>query len=604
MIFFGPTSSADYFASSDESEAAIIKQEIHAENIKETAQARINSFVSRSIFVIGFGAVSFSLGVSANLSFIWILGTLALQLLDIGFAKSLVSNPLDRNLRIWFVAAIFASCVAYAMIVPIGWVEGNQALRLLIVIFVAGALTSNALRTQRVPVLGWIASIPYIFAVAAIIYIEILISQNFNLFESVALIATVLLGFSYVLSALKYASTTSAQLSELITQNRLRELKAHKANHAKSEFLAVMSHEMRTPMNAILGSATLLSDAKIGPKEKELVQVLESSGKGLMSLLNDLLDLSKIESGKMVLENNAFSIRNLANEIYSLWQGPCQTKGIELRLSVSDNVSEYLKGDSNRIQQILNNLLSNAVKFTQNGGKIELLVYLKEQQICFEVNDTGAGISQDAKMRIFEPYEQAQAETSRLYGGTGLGLATSKKLANLMNGDIILESELGKGSRFLVLIEMIIADKSEVTERSNLKDHATPIIEEQIKILIADDNESNRLILKRFIEPMDCLIFEARDGLEALQLAHEQIFDIVLLDVRMPNMDGLEACQKIRLLENENKNVPIVLVSADAAKEQTETGLLAGADSYLTKPIDISKLYSTIDEALSKRAIN
>ncbi|KAF0096629.1 MAG: histidine kinase, partial [Hyphomonadaceae bacterium] len=334
--------------------------------------------------------------------------------------------------------------------------------------------------------------------------------------------------------------------------------------------LATMSHEMRTPLNAIMGSATLLKNAVNGKSEIELLRTLEEAGHSLLELLNNLLDLSKIEAGRMDFESIAFSPSELVEGIKNLWANPIAEKGLDLHIEFENPTDLALLGDPNRIRQIINNLISNALKFTENGV-ITLKVETTSDAVLFRVTDTGIGVSFEAQELIFDPYQQANIKIAGQFGGTGLGLSTSRKLAKLMDGDLTVESEIGFGSTFSLRIQRKIANAADLPKTADALDLDNQNQHDNMRVLVADDNYSNRLILR---------------------------FDLIMLDVRMPVMDGLAACRAIRNLGNQNANTPIIMVSADAAKAQIALGLAAGANGYLTKPINPQKLFAAIENAI------
>ena len=575
---------------------AQIEAELENEFWQESADGRIHSFPIRVIFPFALAIFCGLLGVHYLVCIAWVTILNLVQTIDRMHAKKLRSDSQNPKLRQQFIFSVLVSCTIYASIVPAGWATGNFALMMIMVIFTSGALIANGLRSHKIPQIGLAVVSPYALSTIAVLICEIFFVHSFALTESIALIGLTVLGSYYVLTSLNYSIANTKALKHSLICNRLSEINAISANEVKSAFLATMSHEMRTPLNAILGSATLLKRASKSEAEIELLQTLEGAGQNLLEILNDLLDLSKIEAGKMEFEAIPFSPMELVSTIKDLWVNPAQAKGLNLIVKTVGSPDAAILGDPNRIRQIVNNLVSNALKFTQNGSII-ISIETNTDSVSFVVSDTGIGISDEAKGLIFTPYEQGSTNVARKFGGTGLGLSTSYKLAKLMGGELFLDSMLGAGSNFTFRINRKVADPAnlpKVIENSilgNAKQY------DNLRVLIADDNYSNRLILARFLEVVGIGSIMAQNGKEALELASANQFDLIFLDVRMPILDGLSACRAIRNLGGQNAKLPIIIVSADAAKSQIDLGYEAGASAYLTKPINPQKLFSAIENA-------
>ncbi|PAU95121.1 hybrid sensor histidine kinase/response regulator [Aliifodinibius salipaludis] len=383
------------------------------------------------------------------------------------------------------------------------------------------------------------------------------------------------------------------QLEENVEQLEKAKQKVEEGSKAKSEFLSTMSHEIRTPMNAIIGMTNLLE--KDNPREDQLEQleILDFSAKTLLSLINDVLDFTKIESGKIEFENVAFNLRDLLNGVLESFRFTAEKKDVPLYLDFDDKLPETIAGDPNRLTQILNNLVSNAVKFTEEGS-VGVVVELKERNegklnIQFTITDTGIGISEDKQEEIFESFTQERSETSRVFGGTGLGLTISKKLIDLQGGSIDLESEKGKGSTFY--IELPFKTKEHADEqRSSLRKNEEKIPESLhgTRIMLVEDNAINQKVMIRFLEKWDIEVVLAENGYEAVEKMKENsTINLVLMDLQMPEMDGYEATQRIRGLENKYKsNVPIIALTAAALQEVKEKVFASGMNDYLTKPFN------------------
>ncbi|MCP4106407.1 MAG: PAS domain S-box protein [Desulfobacteraceae bacterium] len=389
---------------------------------------------------------------------------------------------------------------------------------------------------------------------------------------------------------------------DITEKKRAEELKIAKdaavaANSAKSEFLASMSHEIRTPMNAIFGFTELLENQIKDEHQKKYLAAVMSSGKTLLSLINDILDLSKIEAGKLELEYNDVDPRSLVNEIHSIFSLKIRDKDLDFNTEIDLSVPKSLLLDEVRLRQILFNLVGNAVKFTDTGY-IKLSVacsYTCDEQctadIIFSVQDTGIGITEDQKGLIFESFKQHAGQISSKYGGTGLGLSITKKLVEMMNGKISVKSEPGKGSTFHVMLKNVRIPLP--TETSDARYINNSVRFEKALVLVADDLEMNRDLLRGFLQSSDIRIIEAENGREAVDLARLYHPDMILLDMKMPVMDGYEAAQILKSDEL-MKSIPLIAVTASVMVEDEHRIEKSGCDGFLRKPFTISNLFKEL----------
>ncbi len=374
---------------------------------------------------------------------------------------------------------------------------------------------------------------------------------------------------------------------------------AEAASRAKSEFLANMSHEIRTPMNGILLAAELASADNLTVEQRDYLETIRTSGKSLLLIINDVLDLSKIEAGKMELNLADFSIADCLSDCVTLMAGRARQKNLDLTLHVDPRLPARVRGDSLRLRQVILNLLGNALKFTQEGSvsvRVEPQESTGEQlKIRFSVSDTGIGIAPADCSKIFCEFEQADGSSTRNFGGTGLGLAISSKLVALMGGAIDLKSQVGQGSTFSFTSTFNSAISSQAPGDGTRKLSAERRPSDSLRILLAEDNPINRKLARRLLERQGHSIVTAENGREAVQIYGEHSFDVVLMDVHMPEMDGLEATRQIRALQNRGgKFVPIIAVTASAMKEDREACLAAGMDSYISKPISTDELMAAL----------
>ncbi len=389
------------------------------------------------------------------------------------------------------------------------------------------------------------------------------------------------------------------QLEKNVRELEKAKQKVEEGSRAKSEFLSTMSHEIRTPMNAIIGMTNLL--IKDDPREDQLEQleILDFSAKTLLSLINDILDFSKIESGKIEFERVAFNLQNLMNGVLESFRFTAEKKDVDLFLDIDENLPEMIVGDPNRLTQILNNLLSNAVKFTEDGY-VKLSVELqsskqKELSLLFKVADTGVGISKDKKEEIFESFTQERTDTSRVFGGTGLGLTISEKLVDLQGGSIDLDSEKDQGSTFYVELPFEKNDEVDV-EKHSYKQFSQPDSLKGTTILLVEDNAINQKVMTRFLDKWDISVIVAEDGQEAVDKIKENFVHLVLMDLQMPRMDGYEATRLIREMDDKKKsNVPVLALTAAALKEVREKVFASGMNDYLTKPFNPAELQKKLE---------
>jgi signal transduction histidine kinase/ActR/RegA family two-component response regulator len=410
--------------------------------------------------------------------------------------------------------------------------------------------------------------------------------------------------FSSLISQILLNKKTKEELAKAIARTEEMANQAATATQLKSEFLANTSHEIRTPLNAIIGLTDLALETPLSEKQRDYLTLIKNSGRTLLGIINDILDLSKIESGKLELEQTEFDLSNIMDSLSDMFSNRAAEKQLELVSSIAKDTPHLLVGDPMRLRQILINLINNALKFTHQGEVVVRVEQVAKQDdrvhLLFSVSDSGIGISPEQIPKLFSSFVQADGSTTRKYGGTGLGLAISKQLIGMMGGSIHVESKPGLGSKFY--FEALFGRHAKAQLEPSVFMEGGP----GLKVLIVDDNTTARLILEEMLSSFSFQSTSAKSGKEVLELLkysmHQEPYDLILMDWRMPGLDGIETTRYIRNL-NQFSKIPIIIMTAFGREELIKEAEEAGANGFLFKPIKQSVLLDTIMDVFGKRVL-
>lgn len=396
------------------------------------------------------------------------------------------------------------------------------------------------------------------------------------------------------------------ELKEHMIELEVAKDEAEKANRAKSDFLANMSHELRTPLNSVIGFSELLSAMPMNEKQQSFIHSIKTSGKSLLTLINDILDLSKLEAEMLIIKKSAVSIQNLFNDISPIFKRKIESRGIEFITEVSPNVPDTLMLDEMRIRQILLNLIGNADKFTESGY-IRVFADINRSEsegidLIISVKDTGIGIDSESHEEIFEIFKQHENHDIKKYGGTGLGLGICRKLADAMGGEIIVKSSLGNGACFeLLLHDVEAAVSSGKNEDINLL-RLENVRFQKANVLVVDDIEANLIMIKEMLELLGLDVLTAQNGKEALEVLHSVAVQLIFMDIRMPVMSGIEAVRRIKS-NPATSDIPVVVLTASSSQQEKVNIMENGFDDYLTKPFNVSELLTIMDKYLESETL-
>ncbi|HEX5775221.1 MAG TPA: ATP-binding protein [Caulobacteraceae bacterium] len=524
---------------------------------------------------------------------VWLAIYVGVQLAELALNRSLLKTPPQTPIlaTLTAMALYLPSALVFGALGPVLWVYGGHYGPALGIAVMASSLTNMVAISGGSRMAFMVASAPFVAFLGLMPMLDI---GKISAPVTGSMVFAVAVIIFNVLGA--WMTTEEARASEraALAESDRRRREAEAAVEAKSAFVAMICHELRTPISAIMAGAGELQRTAGCNTGRTQAELIGHAGRMMRTLLNDMLDLSRLEAGKMSVENLPFDLRRTVTEAIRMWRPQAVDKGLRLRVTGAAQLPRWVNGDPTRLRQVLNNLLSNAIKFTQAGSvtlRLEAGPELAGRRtISMAVEDTGPGMTPDQIVRLFTPYDQLDAGAVRKHGGSGLGLVISRELARLMEGDLTVRSAAGEGATFILTLTMDEA-------QAPAEEQAPAAVE--ARVLVVDDHAVNRQAISLVLAPLGItpeLASSAEEGLERLAV---EAFDVVLMDVYMPGMDGREATRRLRAQPGPNRDTPVIAITASATPKDWDACLAAGMNGYVGKPIEPSQLYAVLEAVVS-----
>jgi signal transduction histidine kinase/ActR/RegA family two-component response regulator len=530
--------------------------------------------------------------------------TIALTFLDYAQQAEREGRSVNAAQRRASLATLALTSTLFVCITPFLWLHAGASGPVCALILLAGG-SLNVLATNHAHRPSALAGlIPYIAAFALLPVLSFFGDHALAFSGVVAVGVGVYLLHGYLLWRVWNATVRSERAARLELEQRRAEAEA--ATAAKSAFVAMVSHELRTPISGVLAAAAELQRATDDPRHAECAAIVVESGRFMHTLLNDLLDLAKIEAGRMTVEDVVFDLGLFAHEIGRFWALEAHKRGVPLRLESAFGLPGRVVGDPTRLRQVLNNLLSNALKFTGPEGvtwSIDVgMLGSGQAELTVRVTDSGTGLSPERLDRLFTPYDQTEVTVARTHGGTGLGLSISRELARLMGGDLTAESPPGQGATFVLQVRLGAAASVPAPAAAPVSEPAPKLPVRPLRVLAVDDHEINRRTVGLLLQPLGAEVVTAVDGADALERANAEAFDLILMDVLMPVMNGRDATRRLRAAAGPNRDTPVLGVTGGDTAEDFAACHDAGMSGCVAKPLSPQALYEAIERCLSPNA--